>query len=534
MAREDIYKLIELSRYNPVLGAEILFGIKLPLYQQDMLLRFWNTKRVIFLCSRRTGKTFIMTLGTTMKACLYPYTRVAFTAPVFRQAQTLFLEFEDLVKKSPFLRSQIVGDPSHGNAEWYCNFSNGSRLSALPLSDNIRSKGFNIIVNDEFSYGKNMITMTDRILSPMLFTKRSAKTGGKQHATEIGNQLVIASTASFRFNDYYQLVCDYQKKIDEGDPNYDIISYDYRDGLSSGLFEEDLVISEYNSVDPITRKMEFLNIFPEDSEGFITYELLHNKCIDTDEVKLPNGEVAPLTRIEFEQPYDEDGFPTDRYVMAIDDSEQGTDRFAIALYKLDGNTKRLVRVITREKVHIQEKIKLIRDLLCNFEIVLITCDQRHQNIKDALMEEWTDDDGIKHPVIVDKDDPEQLEYVFNKYGENVDYRSILKIHNFSANTNELRARHCLNEIEKGRLKIPAPIRVKNKVEEEAYNEIKMTMAEMVSIMPQASGKYITYKPSGNQKDDRWTVVELGCYMADEYIKETTGADDSNLVLGTWV
>ncbi|MFW6310807.1 MAG: hypothetical protein ACOC1K_01075, partial [Nanoarchaeota archaeon] len=117
--RRKLYKLIEIAKRYPVIGARRFLGLDLPDYQQDMLERLWNNKYCILLCSRRTGKTFITAAMLALKAMLYPYMKVGIVAPVFRQAQTVFLEIEDLYKRSRFFRINCDGEPKHGNAEWY-------------------------------------------------------------------------------------------------------------------------------------------------------------------------------------------------------------------------------------------------------------------------------------------------------------------------------------------------------------------------------------------------------------------------------
>ncbi|MFW6377197.1 MAG: terminase large subunit domain-containing protein [bacterium] len=533
-----IYEILELSKRYPVIGVENIMNVELPDYQQDILERIWTHKRAILLCSRRTGKTFTSAVAIAMKAMLYPYLRIGIVGPVFRQAQTVFQEIESLYKRSNFFASMCEHEPKHGNAEWYLTLKNGSYISCLPFSDNIRSKGFNIVFIDEYAYVDDVDEKVSRIITPMLFTKRSAKSGYTD-PTDIGNQLIIASTANFKWNPYYKKVKEFEREIKKGNDTHDIISYDYRDGLRSGLFEEDMVLGEFEKADPLTRQMEYLNIFPDETNGFITYQLLHNKAIDKEEVVVGSGDDAtysePKTKIEFEQEYDDNGYPTDKYIVAFDDADQGEDNFALAVIKIDGQVKRLVRIIALNNAPVQEKIRLIRDILDKFNVILIVADQRHKNIKDNLAEPYEYPNGKIGKIVVDKDDKEQLKYVFNRFGTDANYRDILKIHNFSGNTNEIRAKHFLSEIEKGRFKIPADPRggYSSKKEEDAYNEIKKTIHEITSIVPKMSGKYVKFEPEiVTQPKDRWTVCELGCFMADEHTKKSF-TNMGSLVLGKW-
>lgn len=535
---KELNKVIEVFKRYPTIGAQKALNIDLPDYQRDILERLWTHKRIILLCSRRTGKTFTSAVMIALKAILYPKIRIGVVAPVFRQAQTVFQEIEQIYKISEFFAICCKSEPKHGSAEWSLELKNGSYISCVPFSDNIRSKGYNIVFIDEYAYVDNVEEKLERIITPMLFTKRTAK-AKRYDPTDVGNQLIIASTANFKWNPYYKKVKEFGEKIKEGNNNYDIVSYDYEDGLRSGLFEREMVIDEFEKADPLTRQMEYLNIFPDETAGFITYRLLHEKAIDKQEVVIVSGNkeqyTEPKTKIEFEQKVDKNGRPLDKYILAFDDADQGEDNFAVALIKIDSAVKRLVRVVALNNAPIQEKIKLIRELLKNFNIVLICGDQRHKNIKDNLAEPYKYPDGSKGEIIVDKNDKEQLKYIKRKYGDDVDYSALIVIHNFTAHTNEQRARHFLSEIEKERFKIPADPRggYISKKEEDAYKEIKKTIHEITCIMTKANGKYVKYEPeSTRQSKDRWTVCELGCYMADEFMKNTN--DNLNhVVLGRW-
>lgn len=536
MDKSKLKKLIEVSRYKPVIGAEQLLNLELPAYQRDMLRRIWNHKNVILLCSRRTGKTFISGVALTLKAMLYPQTKIGIVAPVFRQAQTVFREIENIYnEESMFFRFMCKDEPKHRSAEWRLDLKNGSVISALPFSDHVRSKGFNIILIDEYGFGDNMNNKVKRILAPMLFTKREAKIKNT-HKTDIGNQMIISSTATFKWNDYYKKVQKYKEKINEGSEEYDIISYDYRDGLDSGIFEKDRVLEEYENADSLTRQMEYLNIFPDETGGFITYKLLDEKAFDKSEkLDVEKGEYKPPeTQVELEQTeFDRNGYPKNKYILAIDDADQGRDNFALAVIKLDGKIKRLVRLETISKGMVQDKIKLIREILRKFNIIRIVADQRHKSIKDGLAEPYKYADGKEGAIIADIDDEEQQERIRRDHGPNCNMRELIKIHSFTNKTNEERARHFLAEVEHGRFKIPVDPAggYESKEEEDIYNEIKEAIAEITSIRPKSSGRYTKYEPEGTtQKKDRWTVCELGCYMADEYLKDEMD-DTDDIVIG---
>lgn len=545
---KNIRVLGQVARYFPVIGAEKIIGVRLPYYQQDILNRLWTHKYPLLFCSRRTGKTFVTALFLVLKAMLYPKTNIGISAPVFKQAKTVFKMVEDLYKEYPIVQMEAAHQPKHNNTEWSLGFKNGSYIEAVPFNDNIRSKGYNIVFLDEygFQFRYSMNQMVSSVITPMIFTKRQ-KAGpsiGKEdtneelHETDIGNQLIIASTGTYKWNDYYKKYKEYEEHIYNGNSNYDIISYDYRDGLDSGLFEEELVKNEFEKADPITRKMEYLNVFPDDTGNFIPSQLIYEKAVDTAEAVDEENDVyiEPKTKIEFEQETDDQGFPNNKYVMAFDDADQGPNNFTVALIKLDGEIKRLVRVMAANKAYIDDKVKMIRDLLRKFNVVLITADQRHKNIKDGLAKPYTYPDGTEAPIILDKHDEEQHSYIKKKFGTSHQFEKLIHIHNFTHQSNEERARHFLGQIEQGKFKIPADPRggYESKREEEAYNEIKETIFEITAIKAKPYQNIIRYERE-NRRDnkDRWTVCELGCYMADQYLRGMGNRMNNKFQLGKW-
>ena len=534
---KKIYKIFQFSKRFPAYGAKKLANVKLPYYQQDMLRRMWYSKYPLYLCSRRTGKTFIVGgVGISLKAALYEKMKIGIIAPVYRQSQNVFKETEKVFKSSPFLSNLLICPPRHNNAEWRIDLKNGSEIICIPLSDNIRSYGFNVVVIDEYGFREGMNDDVEAIIEPFLFTKRELKTGGKRESTDIGNQLIIMSTANYEGSDFHAKVLEYNEEIKKNNKDYDIISYDYRDGLNAGIFEEKLVLDKVEKADSLTRDSEYLNIFISSKYGFISYDLINNKVIDKQEYIDVEKKIykEPDTKIELKQKFDKNGDPINKYLLIFDDADQGNDNFCYAIFKIDGRVKKLVQIRAINRAHIKEKVRIIRKILRNFNIVQIGCDQRHKNITDALTEKYYYSDGtVGNPIIIIGDKENQLQYIKNQYGDDVEYKEIIKIHNFSAKTNEIRARHLLSEMEKGRVKFPAMINIETREEEIYHNEIRKAIAETVSIRPHSAGSYIQYKPAQkNARKDRWTVTELGVYLCDEYLKEShTNNDD--IYLGGW-
>lgn len=536
---KELYKAMEYGRYYPGWFARNFLGIDLPEHQLKILREIWYHDNTILLCSRRVGKTFVSGgLTTVLLAILFPNTRIGLVAPTFRISQVAFSECENIYESSNLVRSMAKTEPKHGNATHTIPFKNGSVIEATPMGktgDSIRGKGYNYILMDEYAYFSNPNTIIDKVISPMLFTKREAKLNYDPHPMGSFNRLVISSTATFSGTDYHKKVQEFDKKIKNGSDKHTIVSFDYRDGIKSGIFSEDRVLEEYKSATRIAQKTEYENIFVDGSSGYIGYDLINAKVLDKDEETDDDGNYTPpKTHIEFEQPLDEEGTPEFEYILSVDNSSQGDDATVFTLIKLDGKVKRIVRIIAYDDAHIEVKIDKIRELLKNFNVKRIVMDQRHKSITDSLMEYYEYDDGTTGECIIKREDNlEDLKYIRGEYGEDVEYSPMIEIENFTAKRNEERAKHLMSQMEKNRVKMPAEMGLDSKDEVEAYQEIKKAIHEIVSIQPKLSGKYIKYQmPSRRMQKDRFTTIELGVYYADKYLRNSTGESD-DIFVGKW-
>lgn len=524
--------MFEYARYYPAWGAKKIFNLTLPIHQEKILRDIWFNSYVIDLCSRRTGKTFIAGgVAPVMQCALFPRTTVGIVAPTFREAQISFREVEELYNMVDMLPVITDGDPKHGSTAWVLEFKNGSSIMAVPMGrdgDGIRGEGFNYLFFDEYNYAANPNKIVTNVLAPMLFTKKGLKSNRKPHPMAKSNKFVIASTAGFAGTDYHKKVQEYQKKIKEGNNKYAITSFDYRDGLDSGIFEEEKVLEEYKNADGLTKKMEYENVFVDGSNGYINYNLLTEKAIDQDtEIDEDGNPIPPKTQIEFE------GEPGYEYILAFDDADS-YDNFAIAVIKLDNKVKRLVYLTTEKNVHVTRKERLLREIVRDFNVVRIVGDQRHRNITDTLAAPRELEDGTLSPCILKIEDyEEELSRVRTEYGSEVPYELLIDIHNFTAKTNEQRARLFRNEIEKGRFRMPSETWIENEREELAYIEIKKAINEIIMIEPKATGRFVKYQPSSNSiHKDRFTVCELGNWCAEQYLKEHMG-EVVDVDLGGW-
>jgi len=158
----DILRQEEIEIKGPVDFAEKILGIK-PFPYQAKLLEDYE-KRIVACMGRQTGKTTTI----AMKAIYFTYTSpnvtVLITAPSLRQSMIMFDRIATFVYSSARLRNKVVRA-----TRTLIHFENGSRIIALPCSENLlRGYTANMVICDEASWiPEEVIT---QVLFPMLTT----------------------------------------------------------------------------------------------------------------------------------------------------------------------------------------------------------------------------------------------------------------------------------------------------------------------------------------------------------------------------
>ena len=111
---EKVKKILLKSKKDPVFFAEHFFNnVKMQNYkledQQKLFLRDKSPYKILF-CSRRSGKTLTMIIDMLHKAFFRPNQQIALIAPTLDQSKTFANVFNDMILRSPVLRSSFIVD----------------------------------------------------------------------------------------------------------------------------------------------------------------------------------------------------------------------------------------------------------------------------------------------------------------------------------------------------------------------------------------------------------------------------------------
>jgi phage FluMu gp28-like protein len=152
----------EIEIKGPVDYAKKILGIKPFPYQAELLED--PKKRIVACMGRQSGKTTTIAMKAIIFADTNPKVTVLITSPSLRQSMIMFDRIATFVYSAARLRNKIVRA-----TRTLIHFENGSRIIALPCSENLlRGYTAQMVICDEASFmPEEVIT---QVIFPMLST----------------------------------------------------------------------------------------------------------------------------------------------------------------------------------------------------------------------------------------------------------------------------------------------------------------------------------------------------------------------------
>jgi phage FluMu gp28-like protein len=162
IARNLLRQKFEGLSDSPIAFAEKILRIKPFPYQAKLLED--KSKRIVACMGRQTGKTTTIAMKAIYFADTNPRVLVLITSPSLRQSMIMFDRIASFVFSSAYLRNKVVRA-----TRTLIHFENGSRIIALPCSENLlRGYTAQMVICDEASFmPEDVIT---QVIFPMLST----------------------------------------------------------------------------------------------------------------------------------------------------------------------------------------------------------------------------------------------------------------------------------------------------------------------------------------------------------------------------
>lgn len=394
-------------------------------FQCAIMQIMWHKALPMFIASRGASKSFTLAMYIICRAVLHQGCRIAVVGSSLRQSMVIFNYIQAIWNNAPVLRD-ICGGMKCGPkkaihmAEWKCG---NSHVYFLPLGDGstIRGQRANVVVCDEFASVDKEIFETvvrgfaatkesDSVHSSVV--KAAKRNIMKQYnlddevsAKEVkvptmlgNNQIIMAGTAYYQFNHFYEYFKLYKAIILSGgdrevlkrdfpdksvdvnlDPaDYAIIRLPY-DMIPEGMMDSKMLSQGRATMDPTIFDMEYGAAFPSDSDGFYLASHLNAATCPIN----INGDI-------FDIPARLYGVADSKYIMGVDPASED-DNFAICIIEVSKSCRTIVYMwTTNRKLYEEHKreglidkdindyqtycIKHIRDLKRRFGVSLILCD----------------------------------------------------------------------------------------------------------------------------------------------------------------
>jgi len=158
----ELLKEEQIEIKGPVDYAETILHVKPFPYQAKLLED--DKKRIVACMGRQTGKTTTIAMKAIYFTDTNPNVTVLITSPSLRQSMIMFDRIATFVYSTPRLRNKIVRA-----TRTLIHFENGSRIIALPCSENLlRGYTAQMVICDEASFmPEEVIT---QVIFPMLST----------------------------------------------------------------------------------------------------------------------------------------------------------------------------------------------------------------------------------------------------------------------------------------------------------------------------------------------------------------------------
>lgn len=511
-------QMLEFFLKNPDMAASRLLvrndkPCRLAVHQRLIIKGLWNHQFNLLILTRGGGKTFLLALYVVLKSMLLPREKCVVASSSYRQAQFTFDEVIKFYDESPLFRQACTKVPTKGPNSCECHLENGSKIIAYPLGDGqkIRGARANTLVMDEVAQIPDEIISL--VILPMMNTRQDPwdNSGRKNH-------LVMASSAYFQFNHLYAKFMQYTENTDESsgkyDPNYGLHIFTV-DDMPDGWMDKAIVANARASMSEIQYQMEYMCIFPPDSDGFFPANLV-NGARKVSVIIEPEGERGG------------------QYVFGIDPARSG-DNFALVVIRL-GPPNKIVACFSLHRHTFPEMHEFIRTKLRDYErnggqVVRIQMDNGGggQTLKDYLAEEYawynpSTEKFVSESAIIDMDDEDQ-QYMSG--------RRILKMQVFSAQSINSMNYDLRADLEQRKILIPSQPPTHGDDYERIFKEIDSMVEETMTIVatPMKSGFQHFDTPKQRMKKDRYSALLVACQGAREMQKEIVGPPVPKLARG---
>lgn len=263
--REKIEKFkLWITFYRRNIHRFIMDYMKVNLYPYQVLF-IWmlqNSSLFYAVASRATGKSFLIAVFAVAKAILYPGSEVVAAASTMKQAGVIINDkVREIYNVSPNVRREILSF-SGGKNGFYVDFKNGSRIVAVPSTENARgTRATYLIVEESRLVTKEFL---DSVFKPFLRLRNPPFVTKKPYAgdTDYDELGVISyiTSAWYTSEDWYQDVKSVIKRMLRGDKGVYFMATDFLVAVRHRIKSKAMLKDEMMNATPTAIRHEYYNL----------------------------------------------------------------------------------------------------------------------------------------------------------------------------------------------------------------------------------------------------------------------------------
>jgi len=256
--RENIIAWTTYYRRNIHRFIEHYFGIKLYAYQVLWVYAMSRSDSFVSICSRASGKTWLLAVFACAIAVLYPDSEIVVVSSTKAQAGVIVEDkITDLMSTYYNLAREIKHITTNMN-KWQVDFYNGSKIKIVASKDSARGKRATFIIYEEFRLiDKDVL---DSVIRPFSYVRQTPYLKKKEfsHLKEEPREIFISSAyhkGLWWFEETKKNIYDMVRGLNSG-----FIAMDYAVSIRHGIKTAKQIQSEISKMGEITALEEYFNI----------------------------------------------------------------------------------------------------------------------------------------------------------------------------------------------------------------------------------------------------------------------------------
>jgi len=259
--------------------------LKISLYEYQALAIYAMgvSNLICIIASRNDAKSFLVAIYAVARCLLYKGTKFRIGAATEKQAKLIVSEkiIDELCDWSPVLKKEIESYGVRSN-DIYVKFRNGSKITVFVANENARGLRSNAICREETRQIKKKVE--DSVISPFQTPRKPKYLFKEEYKNNklLKEQPVDIYISSSWYDDGHWMWDIADQALDDMEKHKGglMLAFDESITIKHELKTMEQLIKEKKKQDPITWKIEFLNLKVRDSlSSFFTYSMLLNRQV---------------------------------------------------------------------------------------------------------------------------------------------------------------------------------------------------------------------------------------------------------------